>query len=123
MRAREAEQVEPGEHAADDVVAGRGGADAGADGRCDAFVEPSGTRLEGVAGQLRRALGRGEAGGSRRRVGQATIELGELRRGHAGAGRRRDAQLDRGRGGVPRAQVDRRRPVAARADPRGRIGH
>ena len=48
----------------------------------------------------------------RRRVRQAAIELGELRRGDAGAGRGRDAQLDRGRGGVPRAQVDRRRPVA-----------
>ena len=64
------------------------------------------------AGELRRALAGGEAGGAGRRVRQAAIELGELRRGDAGAGRGRDAQLDRGRGGVPRAQVDRRRPVA-----------
>ena len=113
VRARVAEQVEPGEHATDDVVAGRGGA------RCRRRRSPRRMR------RARRNEPRGRGGSSSaarsaeakpvrpgRRVGQATIELGELRRGDAGAVRGRDAQLDRGRGGVPRPQVDRRRPVA-----------
>jgi hypothetical protein len=72
-------------------------------------------RVDGLAGELRRVLVPGEAGGAGRRVREAAIELGELRRGDAGAGRGRDAQFDCGRGGVPRAQVARRRPPAARA--------
>ena len=112
VRALEAEQVEPGEHATDDVVAGRGGAHAGTDGRRDARAEPAAMRLDGAAGELRRALAGDEAGGVGRAVRQSAIELGELRRGDAVAGRSRDAQLDGGRGGVPRAQVDRRRRAA-----------
>ena len=107
MRVLEAEQVESGEHATDDIVARRGGAHACADGRRDARAELAGMSLPGEAGELLRAFA--EASGPERRVRQAAIELGALGLGDPGAPYRGDAQVDRGRGVVPCAQVDCRR--------------
>ena len=82
MGARVAEQVEPGEHTADDVVARRGGARTGADGRRETAVQLTG--LESDAGELAR---RGAGGGT----GQ--VELGDLRRGDDDAVRGGHAQM------------------------------
>ena len=98
-----AEQVQPGEHAADDVIARRGGARTGADGRREAPVELTGVESEAGESSPRRAKPAAA-------IRQATVERGDLRRGDDEAVRGRHAQIDRGRGGVPRAQVDRRRP-------------
>src|SRR5690349_24463686 len=116
VRALEAEQVESGEHATDDIVARRGGTHASADGRCDARAELAGVSLAGEAGELLRALTevfRTE------RVGQAAIEFGDLRRRDTGAVDSGNAQLYRGRCGVPCPQVDRRRRVESEFGPAG----